>query len=57
MGGSRAWLVVAVVTGALKVAKKLNERADRERIGLALEPGETIELSVVEPGKRGRKPQ
>lgn len=55
MGGSRFWLVVAVISGAVKLAKRMNVRNDTERLGLTLEPGERIELAVVEPEGRRRR--
>ncbi|HVE94322.1 MAG TPA: hypothetical protein VNB24_05330 [Acidimicrobiales bacterium] len=55
-GGSPLWLAVAVASGAVRVVKRMNERNERDRLGMTLEPGERIELSVVEPaGRKGRR--
>lgn len=59
LGGSPVWLAVAIASGAVRVAKRMNERGDRERLGLTLEPGERVELSLVVPDRRRgrRRPQ
>lgn len=56
LGGSPAWLAVAIASGAMRAIKRMNARRDRERLGMELQPGDRIELSVVVPeGRRGRR--
>lgn len=54
LGGSRVWMIVAIVGGARRLMKRLNSGNDEERLGITLQPGERLELAVIEPERRGR---
>ncbi|MEY2397310.1 MAG: hypothetical protein QOJ00_484 [Actinomycetota bacterium] len=51
-GGSGAWLVIAAVAGAVKMARRPSKGADPVRLNL--QPGERYSIVCAEEPKRGR---